>query len=219
MAQLIFAVVVSYLLGGIPTSVIVGKVFRGIDIRQHGSGNAGATNAFRVLGWKLALPVVVVDILKGTVAVLFVSALAIGAVKAPEVVIRLACGIAAIAGHIWTPFAGFRGGKGVGTGFGVMIALAPLPLLLGAVVWIVLVLFTGYVSVGSIVGAISVPIWMLLVAELRGSSPDLIVLWTTVVVALGIVFTHRSNIRRLLEGRENRFRTPFVKLEVKQGGA
>jgi len=208
---ILLAVVLSYLLGGIPTAILVGKVFRGIDIREYGSGNAGATNAFRVLGWKLALPVVVVDVLKGTAAVLLVARLASLPAGQPATWVRLACGVAAVAGHVWTPYAGFRGGKGVGTAFGAMVALLPIPLLIAAGIWLVIVLVSGYVSLGSMVSAVSVPALVYLTRFRHPEGRDPVLLWTTVLLALGVLFTHRSNIRRLLAGKENRFSTPFVK--------
>ncbi|MDZ7374729.1 MAG: glycerol-3-phosphate 1-O-acyltransferase PlsY, partial [candidate division KSB1 bacterium] len=157
MLRILFAAVLSYLMGGFPTAIVVGKLFRGIDIRQYGSGNAGATNAFRVLGWKLALPVVLIDVFKGVAAVLFVAPLALPSAVLPAEAVRLICGVAAVAGHVWTPYAGFRGGKGVGTGFGAMIAIAPLPTAMASIVWIWVVLLTGYVSLASMLGAASVP--------------------------------------------------------------
>ena len=211
MLRLLIAVVVSYLVGGFPTALVTGKVFRGIDIRQHGSGNAGATNAFRVLGWKVALPVMIVDVLKGTFATLVISKLAVGSVAWPVAAVELACGVAAGLGHIWTPYAGFRGGKGVGTALGVMIGLAPLAMLFAALLWFALVMFTGYVSVGSMLGAISVPFFVALAARLQHRPVDTVTLVATVFLAVLIVFTHRSNIRRLLSGTENRFNTPFVR--------
>ena len=219
MIELLLAVALSYFVGGIPTSIITGKVFRGIDIREHGSGNAGATNVFRVLGWKLALPVMLVDVLKGTFATLVISGLALGAVAIPDTGVRLACGVAAVAGHIWTPYAHFRGGKGVGTAFGVLVSLAPLPALFAALIWITIVLFTGYVSLGSITGALTVPVLLYVIPSVRGVPPDRILLVTTILLALSIVFTHRSNIRRLLSGVENRFNTPFVRARNREVGA
>jgi len=209
--RLLVAILVSYFVGGFPTALVTGKVFRGIDIRQHGSGNAGATNAFRVLGWKIALPVMIVDVLKGTFATLVISKLALGAVGWPPTAVELVCGVAAVFGHIWTPYAGFRGGKGVGTALGVMIGLAPLAMLFAAVLWLAVVMFTGYVSVGSMLGAVSVPFFVALAAKLQHQPVDRVTLGATVFLAVLIVFTHRSNIRRLLAGTENRFNTPFVK--------
>ncbi len=211
MFRLLIAIIISYLVGGIPTALVTGKVFRGIDIRQHGSGNAGATNAFRVLGWKIALPVMLVDVLKGTFATLVISKLALGSVGWPATAVELACGVAAVFGHIWTPYAGFRGGKGVGTALGVLIGLAPLAMLFAALVWLALVMFTGYVSVGSMLGAVSVPFFVALAARLQHQPLDGVTLGATVFLAVLIVFTHRSNIRRLISGTENRFNTPFVK--------
>src|SRR6476661_7861406 len=122
----------SYLLGAIPTSYIVSRTFAGIDLRQHGSGNLGATNLYRVLGWKYAVPAAVVDIAKGAIPVLLF---------APQVshsqLFALACGVAAILGHVFSVFVGFKGGKGVATAAGVMLGLAPLAVAVSAVIWAV----------------------------------------------------------------------------------
>ena len=186
----------SYLLGAIPTSYLAGRVFRGIDLREHGSRNLGATNLYRVLGWRYAVPVGLFDAAKGLVPVL---------VFAPQVssseLFALVCGVTAVLGHAFSVFVGFRGGKGVATAAGVMLGLAPVALAAAAVVWAVLVYTTGYVSLGSIVAAAVFP---LAVAVLEPPDQPL-VLWLDVAVAAAIIWFHRGNIRRLLNGTENRF--------------
>ena len=186
----------SYLLGAIPTSYLTGRVFRGIDLREHGSRNLGATNLYRVLGWRYAVPVGLFDAAKGLVPVL---------VFAPQVssseLFALVCGVTAVLGHAFSVFVGFRGGKGVATAAGVMLGLAPVALAAAAVVWAVLVYTTGYVSLGSIVAAAVFP---LAVAVLEPPDQPL-VLWLDVAVAAAIIWFHRGNIRRLLNGTENRF--------------
>src|SRR3954467_2899070 len=141
----LLALLASYFLGAIPTSYLVSRIFAKIDLRQHGSGNLGATNLYRVLGWKYAIPVALFDIAKGAVPVL---------VFAPQgsdsEMFALACGIAAILGHVFSVFVGFKGGKGVATAAGVMLALTPLALAVAATVWGIVVFLTGYVSLGSI---------------------------------------------------------------------
>jgi glycerol-3-phosphate acyltransferase PlsY len=186
----------SYFMGAIPTSYLLSRFFAGIDLRQHGSGNLGATNLYRVLGWKYAIPAAVVDIAKGVTPVL---------VFAPQVshsqLIALGCGVAAILGHVFSVFVGFKGGKGVATAAGVLLGLAPLALAASAVVWALLVRLTGYVSVGSIVAAAVLPLAVYL---LEGStSPAL--LWIAAAIAAGVILLHRRNIQRLLKGTENRF--------------
>lgn len=185
----------SYLLGAIPTSYLVSRAFANIDLRQHGSGNLGATNLYRVLGWKYAVPVALFDISKGTVPVL---------VFAPRVsdsaLYALACGVAAIVGHVFSVFVRFKGGKGVATAAGVMLGLTPLALALAAAVWGVVLLLTGYVSLASIAAAAVLP---LAVYFLEHPAPE--ILWVAALIAAGVIVLHRRNIQRLLKGTESRF--------------
>jgi len=184
----------AYLLGSIPTSYIVGRAARGIDLREHGSGNLGATNAFRVLGWRLAVPVLVVDVAKGWAPTHFFP-LWDGPGGSEW---ALAYGAAAVLGHAYSVWVGFRGGKGVATGAGVFLALAPVAVLAGFAVWVLLVLATRIVSVASIAAALVLPVAVLLT---RGSGP---VLWLAIALAVFILYSHRANVRRLLRGEEHR---------------
>jgi len=185
----------SYLLGAIPTSYLVSRAFANIDLRQHGSGNLGATNLYRVLGWKYAVPVALFDIAKGTVPVLvFAPRVADSALYA------LACGVAAIIGHVFSVFVHFKGGKGVATAAGVMLGLAPLALALAAGVWGLVLLLTGYVSLASIAAAAVLPLAVYL---LEHPAPE--ILWVAALIAAGVIVLHRRNIERLLKGTENRF--------------
>ena len=186
----------SYLIGATPTSYWVGRAFHGLDLREHGSGNLGAANAFRTMGLKWALPIVAVDVTKGFVPVWFFPGLA-GA----DLRWTLAFGGAAIVGHIFSLWVGFRGGKGIATSAGVFLALAPWAVLGGFVVWAVLTLPTGYVSLGSIGAAAALPVFVALTPHEGGPT----LLWFTVTLALFIIWAHRSNIRRLLDGTESRF--------------
>ncbi len=185
----------SYLVGAFPTSLIAGKLVRGIDLREHGSRNLGATNVYRVLGWKVAVPVALVDIAKGAIPVLFFAPRVSSSLS-----VALLMGVAAILGHVFSVFVGFKGGKGVATGAGVMLALVPKALGISAVVWALLVWLTGYVSVASITGALLLPVSVLLLYPDRRE-----LLWLTVVIALAITWFHRANIKRLMNGTENRF--------------
>jgi glycerol-3-phosphate acyltransferase PlsY len=185
----------SYFLGAIPTSHLVSRIFAGIDLRQHGSGNLGATNLYRVLGWKYAIPVALFDIAKGAIPVLV---LAPQASNSP--LFALACGVAAIVGHVFSVFVGFKGGKGVATAAGVMLGLTPLALGVAAVTWGVVLLMTGYVSLASIAAAVVLPVAVYL---LEHTTPE--VLWVDGFIALGVILLHRHNIQRLLRGTENRF--------------
>jgi acyl phosphate:glycerol-3-phosphate acyltransferase len=189
-------VLAAYFIGAFPTSYVVGRAARGIDLRQHGSGNLGATNAFRVLGWKAALPIFVLDIAKGFVPAFFFARVD----GTPLASWALAYGAAAIIGHVFSIYVGFRGGKGVATGAGVFLALAPMAVLLGLGIWLVLVVITGYVSVGSIVAAAALP----LLVTLTGAGPQTLAL--SVVLAAFVIYAHRTNIRRLARGDEHRFR-------------
>lgn len=209
MVSLVVILLLSYLIGSIPTSIITGKVLRGIDIREHGSGNAGGTNVFRVLGWKPGVFVMAVDVLKGFVATYYVSKLQVaGPVPINLLAVQLLAGFAAVFGHIWTVFAGFRGGKGVGTAGGMFIALFPLAALICFVIFLTVALTSRYVSLASITAAISFPI-VLLILNLLFQYELPVVLFLFSLFASGlIVYTHRSNIRRLLQGTENRFGKP-----------
>jgi glycerol-3-phosphate acyltransferase PlsY len=196
MPSAVLWLLVSYFLGAIPTSYLLSRLFAGIDLRQHGSGNLGATNLYRVLGWKYAIPAALVDIAKGVVPVL---------VFAPQVsdsqLFALACGVAAIVGHVFSVFVGFKGGKGVATAAGVMLALAPIALLVSAAVWGVLVRLTGYVSLGSIVAAAVLPFAIYLLEDSR--TPTLV--WIAGAIAAAVIILHWRNIQRLIRGTENRF--------------
>ena len=185
----------AYLLGSTPTSYAVARVFRGVDLREYGSKNLGATNLYRLMGLGAAVPVALYDVLKGTLPVVLAMRL-----HPQPPWFMLLVGLCAVLGHVFSPFVGFRGGKGVATAAGVFLALAPLCLVVALVVWALVVKVTGYVSLGSIVAA----------AAFAFSVPLLYPgAWTTFAVALVtlafIVFTHRANVRRLLAGTENRF--------------
>jgi glycerol-3-phosphate acyltransferase PlsY len=173
----------------------VARWFGGIDLREHGSRNLGATNLYRTLGWRFAVPAGAFDIAKGAVPV---AVFAPRAGDAPWVPVLL--GLAAVVGHVFSIFVGFRGGKGVATAAGAVLGLAPIPLALSAAVWLGVVGLTGYVSLGSLIGAVSFPV---AVAWLEPQ--DHYTLGAGIALAGFIVFTHRSNIRRLLSGQEARF--------------
>ncbi|MDP2482924.1 MAG: glycerol-3-phosphate 1-O-acyltransferase PlsY [Candidatus Palauibacterales bacterium] len=188
----------AYLMGSIPTSYLVGRM-RGIDLRQHGSGNLGGTNAYRVMGAAAGLPVVAVDVAKGFIPTYFFPAWDGSAFGD----LALLYGLAAIAGHVWSVFVGFRGGKGVATGAGVLVALAPTSALIGLLVWVGVVSITRYVSVASLAAATIVPLSAWLTDEARST-----VLFCA-AIAIFVWWTHRGNLRRLSRGQENRFgRTP-----------
>ncbi|MCK4716284.1 MAG: glycerol-3-phosphate 1-O-acyltransferase PlsY, partial [Candidatus Marinimicrobia bacterium] len=196
----------SYLTGSFPTSIIVGKITKGIDIREHGSGNAGGTNSFRVLGWKAGLFVSLVDIAKGTFATLVISRISFGTVlfENPSIVMILA-GICAILGHTFTIFAGFKGGKGVATGAGMLIALFPYALLTCLVIFLLTLFTTGLVSVSSITAAVSLPIALFMFDRFLNMNVDPVLMIVSIIIPFFIIFTHRTNIKRLISGEEKSF--------------
>jgi len=206
MVLVLLVLLLAYLLGSLPTALVVGKLMRGIDIRQHGSGNAGGTNVFRVLGWKPGLFVMLMDAFKGFVAAIWLPRLAFSAAVLPQDTLCLFGGLAAIIGHIWTVFAGFRGGKGVGTAAGVLLALyPPLVVLICFVVFLLVLALTRIVSISSISAAVAFPV-VLSILKYSGSRPISATLYYfSFFAALLIIYTHRSNIRRLLNGTENKF--------------
>lgn len=194
----IVAVLLSYLSGSIPFAAIAGKL-RGVDLRKHGSGNLGATNVFRVLGWKIGVLVFLADALKGALPVYYLPPRIVS--PCDPILWAIACGVAAIAGHVRPIFLKLRkGGKGVATAAGVFFALAPIPMAVTFVVFVVVVLATGYVSLGSMISAVVLPTFLLVTLGLR--SPLFVV---SAVIALFVFWTHRSNIGRLRRGEEHRF--------------
>lgn len=206
MLNLMVILVLSYLAGSFPTSIIVGKITKGIDIREHGSGNAGGTNSFRVLGWKAGLFVSLVDIAKGTFATLVISRIRFGTApfENPSIVMILA-GICAILGHTYTIFAGFKGGKGVATGAGMLIALFPYALLTCLVIFLLTLFTTGFVSVSSITGAVSLPIMLFMFDRFLNMNVDPVLMIVSIIIPFFIIFTHRTNIKRLISGEEKSF--------------
>lgn len=193
--SLALAVVIAYLVGSIPTSYLVARLAAGIDLREHGSKNLGATNLYRTLGWKYAVPTGLFDVAKGWAPVWFLAPRVGPAPWIPFVV-----GIGAVVGHVFSVFVKFRGGKGVATAAGVVLALAPIPLLGSALVWIAVLRGTGYVSLASMSGAVAFPVaaWLM-------QPNDRWLEWFGVGFAAFILFNHRSNIRRLRAGTESRF--------------
>ncbi len=185
-------IVLSYLIGGVPTGLVLVRLLKGEDIRKHGSGNIGTVNVLRVAGPATAAAVLVVDILKGLVPVL----LAARVTTAPWVIV--ACGLAAIAGHNWSVFLGLHGGKGIATSYGVLLGLSWPAAAVAAAVWIVVVALTRYASLGSLLGVASVPLTLW-----RLRQPAEYVMFG-VIAALFAIYRHRSNIQRLVAGTELR---------------
>jgi glycerol-3-phosphate acyltransferase PlsY len=187
-----------YLLGSVPFGIIVGRVWRGIDIRQYGSGNIGFSNALRVLGWKAASAVFVGDVLKGFVPV-FVGRRVLAAAHVPNAELYLLpVALGPILGHCFSVFLGFRGGRAIATTLGVLLGLAPIAGLCGLGMWLVVVAITRYISVASIAGSLTVPV----VVAITGARWELIVFWCA--IAALVTGRHAPNIKRLLAGTETR---------------
>jgi glycerol-3-phosphate acyltransferase PlsY len=193
-------IVFAYLIGSIPSSVWLGKRFYKIDVREFGSGNAGATNTFRVLGKKAGIVVLVCDILKGSLAVLLAN-LSFYQISSNQFVnLQLALGISAVVGHVFPVFAGFRGGKGVATILGIVICLTPITSALVLIVFLTVLILTRYVSLSSIMAGISYPI--LLKFILKNDNQTLFIF--SIFVSILLVITHKKNISRLLKKQESR---------------
>jgi acyl phosphate:glycerol-3-phosphate acyltransferase len=191
-------VALSYLIGSIPAAYVAGKITRGIDLREHGSGNLGATNVYRVLGPRIAIVVLVADALKGAIPVLVFPG--VTDANRPDLW-AIAYAVAAIAGHVRSIFLLFRGGgKGVATAAGAFMSLAPLPSLVALGIFIVVLLVWGYVSLGSMTASTALPI---LIALREGVHSPLFAV--SAVVAAFVIWTHRANIARLRNGQEPRF--------------
>lgn len=190
----VLALLLSYLVGSVSFAYLAGRL-KGMDLRRHGSGNLGATNVLRTLGAPWAVGVLALDAGKGVAAVLLVPRMS----GAAGDWLPLACGVAAIVGHVWPVFLGFRGGKGVATAAGAFAALAPVPLLAAMLAFGLVLLVTRYMSLGSLSGAAVLPVGVLL---LRGARDPLF--WVTVGVAGFVFWTHRANLDRLRRGVEPR---------------
>jgi glycerol-3-phosphate acyltransferase PlsY len=187
-----------YLLGSMPFGVIVGRVWRGIDIRQYGSGNIGFSNALRVLGWKAASAVFVGDVLKGFVPV-FVGRPVLAAAQVPNAELwLLPVALGPILGHCFSVFLGFRGGRAIATTLGVLLGLAPIAGLSGLGVWLVVVALTRYISVASVAASATVPA----VVAITGAPWERIVFWCA--IAALVIGRHAPNIKRLLAGKETK---------------
>ena len=198
--MIILALILSYLLGSIPTAYIFGKLYKGIDIRQHGSGNVGATNVFRVLGKWPGIIVLCLDILKGTLAVAVVA----DCLGTTNIFARILVALAVVAGHNWTIFLNFQGGKGIATSLGVLIGLTIRlavirPVLVWTIaIWIISFLALRIVSLSSLIAATLLPLVMVFTGQ------PLEIVFLGVIFSIFVVIRHRSNIRRLLNGEEPR---------------
>ena len=199
---ILIVILIAYLLGSIPSSVWIGKIFYGIDVREHGSGNAGTTNTIRILGYKAGIPVFIIDALKGWFAV-FMTKIVFGyfpMMEMPDYMTFVAA-VAVVFGHIFPVFAGFRGGKGVATLLGVGFGLIPIPALIALAIFILVLLCFGYVSLASITASVTLPF----VTYFFVMPDNFLLLLLTIAVAIFVPITHRQNIKRLMNGTENKF--------------
>ena len=206
-------IILSYLIGSIPTSIIISKAAKGIDIREHGSGNAGGTNVMRVLGWKHGILVILLDALKGVLAVVIVARLHYGTMPFQNLtpfddftLVQIIAGISAVIGHIWTVFDGFKGGKGIATALGMLLMIVTVDMLIAIGVFVLVVTFSRYISLGSLAGAVAVPLTLIVRENVfKVDIPSYNTLLPfLILVALLVIFTHRKNVIRLLNGSESK---------------
>lgn len=206
MLTIIIIVIISYLLGSFPTSILVSKAVRKIDIREHGSGNAGGTNSVRVLGWKWGLLVVLVDIGKGMAATLLISKIRVG----PPVLyfdiyfLQIIAGSSAVIGHIWSIFASFKGGKGVATAGGMLLALFPWASLTLLALFVSIAAATRLVSLASLSTLLALPLVLVSYDHVGWERVPAGILYLSVLLFLLVLYTHRANVKRLVAGKENR---------------
>lgn len=213
MLSLFTVIVICYLIGAIPSSLWYGKIVHNVDIREHGSGNAGATNTFRILGWKAGTLVLLFDFGKGLVCTLFVSQLAFQIGDGPvsfyenwdlEAMVLILCGVFAVVGHMFPVYAGFCGGKGAATACGMLYGIEPLSISITLALFLIIMFATHYVSLASITGAFVYPFSQLILRYGFNWPIDGSIMIFSSLIALGIIIKHKGNIKRLIEGNENR---------------
>ena len=200
--EIILFVLLAYLTGAFPSAVWVGKTFYKIDVREYGSGNAGATNTFRILGKGAGIPVLFMDIFKGWLAVNHTLLISNSSELSPELFFenQLAFGIAAVIGHLFPVYTGFRGGKGIATMMGLLIGLNPLAALFSFLVFVVVLLVSKYVSLASIVASMAFPVFVMFVLNSDNSSLNLFAIFVPILSLI----THQKNIERLIRGKETK---------------
>jgi glycerol-3-phosphate acyltransferase PlsY len=199
----ILTLIIAYLLGSVPTAVWVGQLFHGIDVREHGSGNAGATNTFRVLGYRAGVPVLLIDVFKGWLAVNLIHIFIEPGQSSEELFhLQLRLGVCALIGHIFPVFAGFRGGKGVATLLGIVLALNPQAALMSIGVFLFVFLSTRYVSLSSIIASLFFPVVVMAINITE--QPSMVVF--ALIISVIVVITHQKNIERLLKRQESRIK-------------
>ena len=199
--EYIYFILIAYLLGSFPSAILIGKIFYKIDVREFGSGNAGATNTFRVLGKKAALPVLFLDVLKGFLTVNLIAFLDLIPFSIDGIFeLQLTFGIAAVIGHLFPIFTGFRGGKGIATLLGILIGIHPTAAICSSLVFIIIFLIFKFVSLASIIASLSFPILIYLLSD---STPNSLIIFSIFVPVLSLI-THQKNIERLVRGEETK---------------
>jgi len=212
METILIIVALSYLAGSIPGSLWVGKALHGIDVREHGSGNMGATNTFRVLGWKAGVLATLVDVGKGLLAAGVIATIRLGPeitlpFWTPSVFYQMIAGVSAVVGHMYPVFASFRGGKGMNTSAGVLFAITPYSMWITLLVFVVILFSTRYVSLASLFAAVTFPTTVAIRKYVFGIQRlDASIFVISVLICFGLIYAHRSNISRLLRGTESRIR-------------
>jgi acyl phosphate:glycerol-3-phosphate acyltransferase len=214
MLYLLSLILVSYFVGAIPFAYLVGKIFKNVDLRKHGSGNLGSTNAFRVLGTPLGIFVQILDIAKGLIVVLLLSTFFYHNLPFRNLtpfdditVLKIIAGISAVIGHTFSIFMGFKGGKGINTALGMLISLSPVDVSISLGFFLLVLISSGYVSLGSVVASFMFPMVMFIrenIFEVEIYGYNTLIFFSIAVSGL-LIYNHRSNIKRLLVGTENRF--------------
>jgi acyl phosphate:glycerol-3-phosphate acyltransferase len=213
MILLAIIIILSYLAGSIPSSIIVSKAVKGIDIREHGSGNAGGTNVMRVLGWKHGVLVILLDAMKGAFAVVVIARLYFGPLPFENAspfddftLVQIIAGVSAVIGHVFTIFAGFKGGKGIATALGMLLMIITIDMLIAVGVFVLVVSISKYVSLGSLLAAVSIPVTLILRenvfhVDISGYNT---LLPFVIFLSLFVIYTHRKNVVRLFNGTESK---------------
>lgn len=210
MGTLVIIAILSYLIGAIPSSLWVGKIYKKIDLREYGSGNLGATNTFRILGWKAGIVVSVIDFMKGFTAAFWISSIAVDAIPSvysgweTAIFVQIFAGLIAVIGHMFSIFAKFKGGKGVLTACGMLYAIEPISISLALLVFLTVLITTRYVSMASIIASLMYPIFLLMLRYGFNLTIDGSLMVITAALAITIVIKHRGNIKRLIAGNESR---------------
>ena len=200
--EIIILVLFAYLTGAFPSAVLFGKLFYNTDVREYGSGNAGATNTFRVLGKRAGIPVLFLDVFKGSLAVNYVWLISNVSLLNTELIFenQLAFGISAVIGHLFPVYTGFRGGKGIATMLGVLISIAPFAALFSLCVFIIILVVSRYVSLGSMIASMAFPFFVIVILKSTNYSLNLFAIFVPVLSLI----THQKNIERLINGKETK---------------